>query len=50
MLDQNYNISHCFIVDSIQNQATDNNKSLGDISDQGEPPLSPSLITTNYDR
>ena len=39
-----------FIEDNIQNQAMlDNNEPLVDINDEGEPPLSPSMITTNYD-
>ena len=51
MLDLHYNIRYCFIVDNIQNQATfDNNEPLGDIGDEGEPPLSPSMITTKCDR
>ena len=49
LLDLSYNISYYFIANSIQSQATNNNKSLGNISDEREPPLSPSLITTNYD-
>ena len=40
-----------FIVDNVQNQATfDNNEPLVDINDEGEPPLSPSMVTTYYDR
>ena len=51
MLDLNYNIWYCFLVDNIQNQATfDNNEPLVNFDDEREPPLSPSMIATNYDR
>ena len=39
------------MVGNIQNQAAfNNNESLGDTDNEGEPPLSPSMITSNYDR